>query len=303
MDAEQRFQNIVALLRKDAQINDAYVAEELEALANDGHVEAAVLAANTAGAGYGRAQSWEAAFVWLARAAASGHAGARRQLDMLAGDANAESADIDVRAWTAAAPVRAVHDAPAIGVSDAFLDARLCAWLIGRAAPMQAPSLVYDPISGRAAQHDVRSNTIATFGLLDLDLPLLLIRARIANTMGVPVSHLERTSVFRYLPGQTFGPHYDYLEPSHQLNAEIAELGQRPLTFLVYLNDAFEAGETHFLKLDRKLKPPTGGALYFRNVDERGAPDPRTEHEGAPPTSGEKWLLSQFIRDKPQLPG
>ena len=47
----------------------------------------------------------------------------------------------------------------------------------------------------------------------------------------------------------------------------------------------------------------TRDALFFYNVDENGAPDPLTEHAGVPPTRGEKWLLSQFIRDRAQLPG
>lgn len=295
MESETRFLSIVKLLRADGRINETYVAETVEALAREGHVEAAALAANIAAIGYGRTQSWDEAFAYLRQAADAGDAHARAQLEVLG--------DLDVDAWVAAGRTEVVSDDPRIGLAHAFIDARLCQYLIWRAAPMQAPSLVYDPVSGRPAQDDVRSNTTATFGVLDLDLPLLLIRARIANTMGVPDSHLERTSVFRYLPGQTFGPHYDFLTPSPQLNAEIAELGQRPLTFLIYLNDAFEAGETHFLKLDRKIKPPTGGALFFRNVDAAGAPDERTEHEGVAPTSGEKWLLSQFIRDKAQLPG
>jgi len=188
-------------------------------------------------------------------------------------------------------------------MSDGFLDANVCAWLIARAAPLQAQSLVYDPITGKAAQADVRSNTCATFAILTLDLPTLLIRERIANTLGVPVEHLERVSVFRYTAGQEFSSHVDYLTPSPQLNAEIAEMGQRPLTFLVYLNDAFEGGETHFLDIDKKFRGRTGDALFWRNVDENGAPDLLTTHAGVTPASGEKWLLSQFVRDKAQLLG
>jgi len=295
MTIEQRFQSIVALLRKDAQINEEYVAEEVIALAREGHVEAMALAAVIAGAGYGRAQSWPDAFDFLAAAEDAGHAGARRQLDLVGG--------VNVSAWTEPRWRHWICEEPRLGQSLDFLEPHLCAWLIERAAPLQTASLVYDPHSGRAAQSDFRSNTTATFGVLDLDLPLLLIRERIAATMGVPVSHLERTSVFRYLPGQTFGPHYDFLEPSPQLNAEIRELGQRPFTFLVYLNDAFEGGETRFVKVDESFRPPAGGALFFHNLDEAGMPDWLSEHEGAPPTRGEKWLLSQFIRDKPQLPG
>jgi prolyl 4-hydroxylase len=210
---------------------------------------------------------------------------------------------VDIAAWCAARPTRMVAERPRIGVAEGFLERPLCAWLIARAGPLQTTSLVYDPLTGRGAQNDARSNTVATFSLLELDLPLALVRERIANTMGVAAANLERSAVFRYVAGQTFSGHFDFLTPSPQLDEEIRRWGQRPITFLVYLNDAFEAGETHFIALNRKLRGGVGDALFFYNVDESGRPDPMTEHEGAAPTQGEKWLLSQFIRDRAQLPG
>ncbi|MBF8292745.1 MAG: hypothetical protein HW392_1572, partial [Steroidobacteraceae bacterium] len=41
-----------------------------------------------------------------------------------------------------------------------------------------------------------------------------------------------------------------------------------------------------------------GDALVFANVDDSGAPDYQTVHAGLPPTSGVKWLLSQWVRDR-----
>jgi len=76
--------------------------------------------------------------------------------------------------------------------------------------------------------------------------------------------------------------------------------GQRVATFLVYLNDGYEGGETSFPRLDYRFKGATGDALVFANVEPNGAPDPRTMHAGTPTTRGEKWLLSQWIRDRPQ---
>jgi hypothetical protein len=37
----------------------------------------------------------------------------------------------------------------------------------------------------------------------------------------------------------------------------------------------------------------------FNNVDADGAPDHDTVHAGTPPTSGEKWVLSQWVRTRP----
>jgi hypothetical protein len=39
--------------------------------------------------------------------------------------------------------------------------------------------------------------------------------------------------------------------------------------------------------------------LLFANVDAATrAPDPLTLHAGLPPTRGEKWIFSQWIRDR-----
>jgi hypothetical protein len=72
------------------------------------------------------------------------------------------------------------------------------------------------------------------------------------------------------------------------------------VTFLVYLNEGFEGGETDFPAAPYRFKGSTGDAVLFVNVDVRGQPDFKTKHAGLPPTSGEKWLLSQWVRDRKQ---
>jgi prolyl 4-hydroxylase len=76
--------------------------------------------------------------------------------------------------------------------------------------------------------------------------------------------------------------------------------GQRIKTCLVYLNDDLEGGETDFPRLKIRFRGHTGEALIFDNVTSAGTGDMNTMHTGLPPTRGEKWLLSQWIRSKPQ---
>ncbi len=46
----------------------------------------------------------------------------------------------------------------------------------------------------------------------------------------------------------------------------------------------------------------TGDGLYFINAYPDLKPDRRMLHTGSPPTSGEKWIVSQFIVSKPLRP-
>ncbi len=293
-EAIARFQQARAAIEADRAVDIAETYAIIEAAAKEGDPEALLFEAYALGIGYGCEVNLTLAFEYFYIADEAGAPDATPQADML-------NLGGDLAAWITPRAIEYVHETPRIGVSKGFIDPELCAWLIERARPLQDASFVYDPGTGRPAQDAARTNTAGTFKLSDLNMPLILIRHRIANTIGAPVEHFERSSVFRYQPGQTFADHADYI--STAFSAEIRQRGQRPWTFLVYLNDGFEGGETHFLRVDKKLRGGVGDALFWRNVDENGAPDESTQHAGAPPTSGEKWLLSQFIRDKTQLPG
>jgi hypothetical protein len=125
-------------------------------------------------------------------------------------------------------------------------------------------------------------------------------RARMANATGVSLSGFEITTFLHYLPGQTFAPHHDYLDDSLPgYVREVADHGQRILTFLLYLNDDFAGGETEFPLAGIRHKGRKGDALFFWNVHPDGNLDRETLHAGLPPTHGEKWLLSQWVRNKP----
>jgi prolyl 4-hydroxylase len=81
---------------------------------------------------------------------------------------------------------------------------------------------------------------------------------------------------------------------------ELAVLGQRIVTCLVYLNDGFEGGETEFPAIDWRYRGKPGDSLIFNNVTPQGLPDMASLHAGLPPTRGEKWVLSQWVRDRVQ---
>ncbi len=112
---------------------------------------------------------------------------------------------------------------------------------------------------------------------------------------------METPKVLHYAPGETFAEHFDYLNPAEPAYAtQLAVRGQRTETFLIYLNDGFSGGETYFRRIGLSHIGAKGDALLFANLDAAGVPDPDTIHTGLPPTSGEKWLFSQWIREFPR---
>ncbi len=116
------------------------------------------------------------------------------------------------------------------------------------------------------------------------------------------MNQLEAFAVLSYAPGEEYGEHHDYLDPAiPAYRAEIARMGQRIATCLIYLNEDYEGGQTEFPQLGLSYRGRTGDALIFFSADQAGTPDPRTVHAGRPATSGHKWLLSQFIRNRPVI--
>jgi len=127
------------------------------------------------------------------------------------------------------------------------------------------------------------------------------VQARMAVACGVPEQMLEAPSVLHYSPGEQIQNHYDFVDPktTDDYAAEIARNGQRVITFLIYLNDDYEGGETAFPDLDLVHKGRRGEGLYFVNAFPDLSPDMRMVHAGRPPTRGEKWIVTQFVRSRP----
>ena len=200
---------------------------------------------------------------------------------------------VDLNAWRTQPRPRTLVADPSIRVVDGFASPALCDWLVARARDRLEPAQVFDSAALRPTQTNFRTNTAAGFDLVNSDLLSLLLRERIAAMAGVDTTALEVAQVFHYAVGQVFDRHFDFLEGDV---TALAREGQRVTTVLVYLNDDFEGGETEFPLLDLRFRGKTGDALMFSNVDGQGAPDRRMLHAGLAPTSGEKWLFSQWIR-------
>lgn len=281
-----------------------------------GSGEAAEFMAVMHAAGIGGEQNWSLALDYLAQAALLGWDRASQQLSILAdqkdtdGAWNVNQADVkDIRkrinleALFSIPEKQILSQAPRIRKCENFLAPRFCDWMIARARPNLGRARTYDAVVVNGRESEGRTNSSASFGVLELDLVLLLIQTRISLITDMPMFVMENASVLHYDIGQQFRPHYDYLDPNKPTHAaDMRRLGQRLITCLIYLNDDFEGAETSFPKLQQKFRCDKGGALLFANIDQQGQPDPDTLHAGLSPTHGEKWLFSQWVRSGPLPP-
>ena len=271
---------------------------------SQGGGEATAHLALFSGWGVMRPRRMDEALDLLQRAAEQGFAPARRELTFLArgdGDDWAElRRRVNQAAWRSAPAWRAVSTAPKIRVIEGFATAAECDWLIARGRSRLKRAQVYRRDASGHAEVGNRTNTESDFTVVNADLVLALLRERIAGSIGVESRFFEMTKLLNYQPGQFFGLHADFQAPdTPALAQEIATRGQRTITFLVYLNDDYEGGETDFPKAGYRFKGRKGDALWFVNVLDSGAPDYATAHAGLPPATGVKWLLSQWVRSKP----
>ncbi|MBK8543087.1 MAG: 2OG-Fe(II) oxygenase [Caulobacteraceae bacterium] len=237
----------------------------------------------------------------LVRAAAVDWPDAKRELQVLArasrGATRQLRAALDPEMLRRPPERRAVIEQPRVRVFEGFATEAECDWLIERCRDRLQPAQVYEGSGTELKTNAGRSNTESGYDLEASDLVLSIVLDRIARASGIPVTHFEIAKLLNYKPGQTFARHSDFLESGLQEN--IDAFGQRVATFLVYLNDDYDGGETEFTEANFKFKARKGDALMFLNVDANGDPDPMSMHAGLPPTRGEKWVLSQWLRGKP----
>ena len=285
-----------------------------------GGAEAAAVLAVLYAVGASRGHDVQAAFESLIVAAERGWPHAQAQLHVLAAPWRAENpADVEVRgtafagdwravgqrvdlaAWQTAPVAVDLSGSPLVRSYMEFVSPPACRWFIDRARGRLSRALVYEAISREVTVRPTRTNTAAVFNLADTDLVFVLVQLRMAACLGVPLWHFAAVTVLHYDVGEEITDHYDFIDPSiANYSHEIAQQGERVVTFLVYLNDDYAHGETAFPRLGIDHKGSRGEGLFFVNAID-GKADTRTLHAGRTPAGGEKWIISQFVRDRPLL--
>lgn len=112
----------------------------------------------------------------------------------------------------------------------------------------------------------------------------------------------EAMQVQKYAIGEYYKEHSDYFFPLTKEYETYTEwMGQRTWTFMIYLNDVAEGGETYFKHLKLRVKPKQGMAIFWNNLYKNGIPNPKTAHEACPPVSGSKYVITKWFRSWPLI--
>ncbi|WCJ17905.1 2-oxoglutarate (2OG) and Fe(II)-dependent oxygenase superfamily protein [Euphorbia peplus] len=137
------------------------------------------------------------------------------------------------------------------------------------------------------------------------------VEKKIARATMIPRDHGEAFNVLRYEIGQKYDSHYDAFNP-----AEYGpQTSQRVASFLLYLSDVEEGGETMFpfengadissgydykKCIGLKVKPRQGDGILFYSLFLNGTIDPTSLHGSCPVAVGQKWVATKWIRDQVQ---
>lgn len=161
---------------------------------------------------------------------------------------------------------------------DGLLSAERCRALIERGEALGFADAPITTAAGFVMRPDIRNNTRVMFDDLDLAAELhALARPFVPAAMG-PWNLCgvnERFRIYRYRPGQQFAAHYD--------GAFLRDENERSLlTFMVYLNEGFDGGETWFPRRGVQFVPAVGRALFFEH---------QQLHEGVMVYAGVKYAL------------
>jgi prolyl 4-hydroxylase len=123
---------------------------------------------------------------------------------------------------------------------------------------------------------------------------------RLSKLIGIDVSYSEPLQGQYYGADQTLKPYTDYLE-EHEMDHYDELMGHRTYTVMIYLNDTESGGGTHFSEPNCTIKPRTGLAVIWSNLDPDGLPKSKSVRNTMPVVQGYQTVITKWFRSKSRL--
>jgi len=120
------------------------------------------------------------------------------------------------------------------------------------------------------------------------------INDRILKTMKLDNQDGEDPQIQHYNVGEEFKSHWDAFDP--KVDYDFWKEGQRTWTFMIYLNNVQDGGDTEFPKLNFKVKPKIGRVVVWYNLTPDGKLDRNTLHRGMPIKAGTKTIVTKWFK-------
>ena len=148
--------------------------------------------------------------------------------------------------------------------------------------------------------YDYNIRKSKTVWLNKIDPIVKSIITKVCKMTDTPYENAEHLQVVKYDTNGYYNEHFDsvtnYDEQSQHF---LKQGGHRIITMLIYLNDDFSDGETHFPILMKKIKPPKYSGILFYTLDKNLKKcHPKALHAGLPIKSGNKYIANVWIRQK-----
>ena len=152
-------------------------------------------------------------------------------------------------------------------------------------------------VVGGTDRTDVTDHRTSSTSNLDMSTPIMSkIKKQISETLGLELVKGEALQGQLYEPGQYFKPHNDFFSgPAYDMHCKAS--GNRTHTLMIYLNDDFKGGGTHFPTLQKTVEPETGKALWWYNMKDGKVQD-QYLHEGVTVDEGKKYVVTSWWREK-----
>jgi prolyl 4-hydroxylase len=194
-----------------------------------------------------------------------------------------------------------LHQNPPIIYIKNLLSSQECQHIIDiSVSKLQSSTMIINNQEVVNPSRSSRSAFIVNNGVLPTHDPVLLhLLFRLTQLTGIPITHFEGMKVVNYQKGQQYTPHHDYFGQHVDF---IKDIGDRQMTFFIYLNDLNDSdgGATSFPKLNLKVTPKQGDAVFWVNIDFEGNYFDDTFHAGEPVLGDiEKWGANIWVRQHP----